>query len=268
MPRVADRNRLYRSEAVILRRQDLGEADRLITLYTPDQGKIRAIAKGIRRPGSKKAGHLEPFTRSRLLLARGRELDIITQAEAVAEYAGLRTDLIRLGQAAYAAELLDRFGVEENDTQALYLLMIDTLARLDSDPQPGNALRYYQVRLLDLVGFRPELQRCVNCGQDLQPVNQFFSSAQGGVLCPNCGPNQQDARPLSLGALKVLRHYQRNDYAEATRPSLSAAVSQELETTIESYLSHLLERELKAPAFVRQVRRLNRRPSLQTHPST
>lgn len=263
MPRVADRSRLYRTEAVILRRQDLGEADRLLTLYTPDKGKIRAVAKGVRRPGSRKAGHLELFVRSRLLLAKGRELDIITQAETIASYSGLRSDLMRLGQAAYAIELLDRFGVEEGDTQALYLLMIDTLERLERDPRPENASRFYQIRLLDLVGYRPELTRCVNCGQTIQPESQYFSAAQGGVLCPTCGP-AAEARPLSLPALKVLRHYQRNAYEEASRPNLTPAVSQELETTIESYLSHILERELKAPAFVRQVRRLSAELSPQT----
>lgn len=267
MPRVADRNRLYRSEAVILRRQNLGEADRLVTLYTPEYGKIRTVAKGIRRPGSKKAGHLEPFTRSRLLLARGRELDIITQAETVANYAGLRQDLMRLGQAAYAAELLDRFGVEENDTQATYRLMTDTLERLESDPQPENALRYFQIRLLDLVGYRPELQHCVGCGEPLRPVDQYFSASGGGVLCPTCGAESHSAQRLSLGALKVLRHYQRNPYPEASRPSLSPVVAVELEGILESYLTYLLERELKAASFVRRVRRLKADPPLHTHPT-
>ncbi len=267
IPRVADRNRLYRSEAVILRRQDLGEADRLLTLFTPTKGRVRAVAKGIRRPGSKKAGHLEPFTRSRLQLARGRELDIVTQAETISGYPGLRSELIRLGQAAYAAELLDRFGVEESDNQAIYQLMTDTLERLDQDPLPENALRYFQIRLLDLVGYRPELQRCVGCGEPLKPVDQFFSAMEGGVLCPNCGPANHQARPLSLPALKVLRHYQRSPYPEASRLELSPPVAQELEATIESYLSYLLERELKAASFVRRVRRLGV-GRLEPHPSS
>lgn len=252
---------------MILRRQDLGETDRLVTLYTPEKGKLRAVAKGVRRPGSKVAGHLEPFTRSRLLLARGRELDIITQAEAVANYAGLRRDLMRLGQAAYAAELLDRFGVEESDTQATFLLMTDTLERLENDPLPENALRYFQIRLLDLVGFRPELGRCVGCGEPLRPVDQHFSASEGGVLCPSCGSTRRHVRPLSLAALKVLRHYQRSPYSEARQPSVSPTVASELENTLESYLSHLLERELKAASFMRQVRRLQLDPTPQTQPA-
>ena len=112
MPRVANRARLYRTESIVLRRQDLGEADRIVTVFTPAQGKLRAIAKGVRRPGSKKAGHVEPFTRNSLLVAKGRELDIITQAETLDAYPSLRQDLDRLGQAAYVIELVDRFAVE------------------------------------------------------------------------------------------------------------------------------------------------------------
>lgn len=256
MPRVTERGRVYRSEAVVLRRQDLGEADRLLTLFTPQHGKLRAVAKGVRRPGSKKAGHLEPFTLTILLLARGRELDIITQAEAVKTFPHLRDDLIRLGLAAYVIELTDRFGIQESDSQALFQLVVNTLERLDGDPSPEAALRYFQVRLLDLAGYRPELSRCVNCLSEAAPEDQFFSVLEGGLLCPRCGPMRSEARPLSLQALKVMRHYQRNSYAEASRPQISPKVALELEALLESYLCHLLERELNVPGFVRQVRRL------------
>lgn len=256
MPPVADRSRVYRSEAVILRRMDLGEADRLLTVFTPNKGKVRAIAKGVRRPGSRKAGHLELFTRSRLLLARGRELDIVTQAETIDAYSNLREDLDRLGQAAYVVELIDRFGIAESDSHALYHLTTSTLERLDSEPNFAIARRYFQMRLLDLVGYRPELFRCVSCSNEALPEDQFFSASEGGLLCPECGPRHHTARPLSLGALKVMRHYQRHSYAQASQPRVSAAVGQELDDLMESYLSHLIERELHVPSFVRQVQRV------------
>jgi len=256
MPRVTERGRVYRCEAIVLRRQDLGEADRLLTLFTHQHGKLRAVAKGVRRPGSKKAGHLEPFTLATLLLARGRELDIITQAEAVNTFPHVREDLLRLGLAAYVIELTDRFGIQESDSQALFQLLTSTLERLDEDPSPEAALRYFQVRLLDLAGYRPELSRCVSCSSEAAPEDQFFSALEGGLLCPRCGPMRSEARALSLQALKVLRHYQRTTYEEASRPQISPKVAGELETLLEGYLNHLLERELKVPGFVRQVRRL------------
>lgn len=260
MPRVADRGRTYRTEAVILRRQNLGEADRLVTLFAPAHGKLRSIAKGVRRPGSKKAGHLEPFTRSRLLLARGRELDIITQAETIDAFASMRQDLARLGQASVAIELIDRFGVQEAESGEMYQLLVRTLERLDREADPEMALRYFQVRLLDLVGYRPELGRCANCGKEARPEDQFFSAMEGSLLCARCGPNRGDARPISLRALKVFRHYQRHPYELASQPQVSSPIARELEGILESYLSHLLERELRAPSFVRQVRRLGIEP--------
>jgi DNA repair protein RecO (recombination protein O) len=256
MPRVTERGRVFRTDAIVLRRMDLGEADRLLTLFTPQHGKLRAVAKGVRRPGSKKAGHLEPFTLVNLLLARGRELDIITQAEAVRTFPQIRTDLLRLGLAASVAELIDRFGVQEGDSLGLFQLAADTLDRLDRDPLPEVALRYFQIWLLDLVGYRPELFRCVSCSKPARPVDQFFSLSEGGLLCPSCGPQRDQARPLTLLALKVLRHTQRNSYAQAARPKLSPSVAQELDGLLESYLSYLLERELNVPGFLRQVRRL------------
>lgn len=256
MPRVPRRSRLYRTESIVLRHHDLGEADRIIVLFTPGYGKLRALAKGVRRPLSKKSGHVELFTRSDLLVAKGRDLDIITQAETIDAYPRLRQDLDRLGQAAYVIELVDRFGVQEADSQALYQLATHTLERLDREAETAASLRYFQVRLLDLSGYRPELHRCVNCLEAAQPQDQFFSASEGGLLCPNCGPRNPYARPLSLGALKVLRHYQRNGYPEASRPRVSGNVALELEALMESYLNHLVERDLRVPAFVRQVRRV------------
>ena len=124
----------------------------MLTLFTPQHGKLRVVAKGVRRPGSKKAGHLEPFTLVNLLLARGRELDIITQAEAVRTFPQIRTDLLRLGLAAYVAELIDRFGVQEGDSLGLFQLAADTLDRLDREAVPEVALRYFQIWLLTWWG--------------------------------------------------------------------------------------------------------------------
>ena len=253
---VPTRSRIYRTEAVVLRRQDLGEADRLIAVYTPELGKLRVVAKGVRRPRSRKAGHLEPFTRVQLLLARGRELDIVTQAEAIDVYPSLRTDLIRMGHAAYAVELLDRVTVEAAENEDLYRLLVHTLERLSLGADPAVASRFYELRVLDLVGYRPELFRCLNCGTEIRPEDQYFSASSGGVVCPSCGPLVVDSRPMSLGTLKVLRHYQRNTFASVSGIRIRPEVHAELERLLEDYLTYILERRLNSPAFVRRVRRL------------
>jgi DNA repair protein RecO (recombination protein O) len=249
------RERSFRAEAVILRHSDWGEADRMLWLYSRQHGKLRAIGKGLRKLRSRKAGHLEPFTHVSLQLARGRDMLIVTQAETIDAYLPLREDLVRLGYAAYTVELLDRFTYEEDDNPALYRLLVDTLARLNSEPDPQLAVRYYELRLLDLLGYRPQLFHCASCENEIRPEDQYFSAAQGGALCPNCGLQASEARPISMQALKYLRHFQRSSYAEASRAHPAPELQRQLEALMQYYLTYLLERGLNTPAFIREVRR-------------
>ena len=247
--------RSLKVEAIVLRHSDWGEADRLLWLYSREQGKLTAIAKGVRKLHSRKAGHLEPFMRVSLLLARGHDLWIVTQAEAVEAYLPLRESLVRTGQAAYVIELLDRFTYEEGANRQLYQLLADTLQRLAQEPDAAifTVLHYYEMRLLDLVGYRPQLFECAGCGGPIRPQDQFFSAAQGGALCPNCGLAYPATRPISMDALRYIRHYQRSSYPEAQRAAVPAAVQAEIETLMQFYLTYLLERGLNTPGFLRDV---------------
>jgi DNA repair protein RecO (recombination protein O) len=255
---MSGRERLFRTEAVILRRADWGEADRLIVAYSPDRGKLRLVAKGVRRLTSHKAGHLEPFSRTSLLIAHGRELDLVSQAEALETFPALSSDLQRVGQASYVVELIDRFTVAEGGSRQAYALVLETLARLAEGKPAPAVLRYYEIRLLDLMGYRPEFFRCVQCGSEVRPESQFFAPALGGVVCPQCGRGQALTRPLSLEALKVLRHVQRSGFEAAAAPNVRPAVRQEVEGHLEAYLNQLLERKLNSPRFLRQVQILDR----------
>ncbi len=254
-----------RVEAVVLRHNDWGEADRLLSLYTREQGKLRTIAKGVRRMRSRKAGHLEPFTRVALLLARGRDFWIITQAETVDAYLPLGEDLVRTGYAAYVIELLDRFTYEEGENRALYALLVDTLGRVTHEPDAFLAVRYYEMRLFDLVGFRPNLFQCMQCGSVIKAQDQFFSAERGGVLCPKCGSDPRTTegiatatRPVSMQTLKFMRHFQRSSYPEASRAVLSPSVQAEMESLHQFFITYLLERALNTPAFLREVRGKNK----------
>ena len=248
------RERSFRTEAVVLRHSDWGEADRILTLYSREQGKLRAIAKGVRKMRSRKAGHLEPFTRVDLQLARGRDLLIVTQAETVEPYLNLRENLLRIAYAAYVVELLDRFTYDEDSHPPLYRLLTDTLARLNREEAPGLAIRYYEIRLLDSLGYRPQLFQCVSCETEIEPEDQYFSLSEGGVMCPGCGSNAREALPISMQALKYLRHFQRSSYAQAARARMNPEHERELEALMQRYLTYLLERNLNTPAFLRQIK--------------
>jgi DNA repair protein RecO (recombination protein O) len=250
------RERSFRLEAIVLRHNDWGEADRLLGLYSRERGKLRAIAKGVRKLRSRKAGHLEPFTRVSLLLAQARDMPIITQADTIEAFLPIKEDLTLLAYASYVIELLDQFTYEEGENQALYRLLADTLGRLAQGDPPQLVARYYDVRILDLLGFRPHLFHCATCEKEIQPVDQYFSAQQGGVLCPSCGSEMAGAQPISVTALKYLRHFQRSAYPAAARAIIAPAIYQEMERLLQHYLTYLLERGLKTPAFLRRIRRL------------
>ena len=135
---------------------------------------------------------------------------------------------------------------------------MDTLAHLASEPDKDLVVRYFELRLLDLVGFQPQLFQCLGCGAEILPQDQFFSAQQGGVLCPRCGPGVSDALPISMPALKLLRHYQRSSFLEAKRLSLRSGINQEIEMIIQHYLTYLLERSLNTPPFIRKLKHENK----------
>jgi DNA repair protein RecO (recombination protein O) len=257
------RERLYRVEAIVLKRTDFGEADRLLTLYTPDQGKIRAIAKGARKPSSRKSGHVELFTHTSLLIAKGRQLDIITQADTLDAFVGLQKNLERLGHAYYLAELVDRFVEEANESRPLFNLLLDALNWLGDDAaEPLLLARYFELHLLQHVGYRPQLFHCVNCGREIEPIENYFSAEAGGIIDPNCMQTEREKLPghgsdslaISLNALKVLRFLQTREWVTARVLRLNDSVHEEVEMLMQRYIAHHLERNLKSVEFLRELR--------------
>ena len=247
--------KVYKTEAIVLKRMNLGEADRILTLYTPNLGKFKAIAKGVRRPKSRLGGHVELLSHSALMLARGRNLDIITQGEAISSFLPLRGDLWRASVAFYAAELVEQFTPERVENYPLYKLLLNTLHWLCEAQDGELALRYFELHLLTHLGYKPQLQQCLGCKTSLEPTTNFFSPSGGGVLCPQCRGEEPLARPISLNALKVMRFLQKSEYAKASRVRLNAELSRELEQTMRHYIRYLLEREVKSVEFLDRLRR-------------
>lgn len=245
----------FRVSAVIVRHTDWGEADRLLTLYTREHGMMRALAKGARKITSRKAGHLQPFTHVTLQLAKGRDLPIVTQAETVNAFLPLHDDLIKTGYAAYIFELLYRFSYEgEGGNPSLFRVLVDTLGRIEQEQDAWLPVRYYEMRLLDVAGFRPQLFECSNCGREILPEDQFFSFVTGGVICPQCGQGLPNLAKISMETLKYLRHFQRSSYRDASRARPSPEVRKEAETLMQGYFTYLLERELNTPGFIKRIR--------------
>ena len=255
MPKPA---RQFRTQAIILSRRDFGESDRLLTLFTPEHGKIRAIAKGARKPHAKVSGHVELFARSDVMIHRGRNLDILSQAEMIEPYLGLREDLRRGAYANYAAELLDRFTADEDINQAaLFTLLHESLQRIADAADPRLAIRFYELHLLDLVGFRPELMECVVNRGELLPQPQFFSNEEGGVVSRDAAALTGSALvSLDFDTLKLLRHLQRHPQTYQHVQSLRITGEQHAhaERIMLGYITHVLESKLQSIDFIRRLR--------------
>jgi DNA repair protein RecO (recombination protein O) len=243
------RPRNYQTEAVIIRKTKLGEADRILSLYTPDLGKIQAVAKGVRKPRSKMSGHLELCTHSVVSLARGRNLDTVTGTRTIHGYYPLKTDLWRISCGMYVCELVERFTADHNANRGLYGLLLETLERLCHGDISNLSLPAFNLALLDRLGYRPRLHECANCGRPLTGQN-WFAPAAGGLLCPNCGRRQNYRFEVSSGARQVMTTLQQEESGTATRLKVSPALSGEVEAILRRYMRYLLERDIRSAAWL------------------
>jgi DNA repair protein RecO (recombination protein O) len=250
------RGRLYKTEGIVLRSMDLGEADRVLTVLTPRLGKLRVIAKGIRRPRSRLGGGLEPFSDVHLVLAVGRTFDIVTQVALEDPHLGLRNDLHSTAAAWYLVELADRFCEGAADSHQAFVLLAQGLSALDATPDQVSrevVARWFELALLDAMGFRPELSRCLECGAEIGPSGNAFSPPAGGVIGPECAHVALGGRDVSPDALKVLRHLQRSPLTGILRLSLARDVQAEAERLLHATISAVLERELRTRDFLDEV---------------
>ncbi|HHY95422.1 MAG TPA: DNA repair protein RecO [Firmicutes bacterium] len=250
---------LYRVEGIVVRNRDNGEADRLITVFTREEGKLAAIAKGCRRPGSRLAAAVQPFACSRLQLWRGKHLDVVTQGQLRESFPHLRANLPALASASLAAELVDAFTQERDPAPALYALLRGTLATLDevavtSPGQPAEAVVYaFTLGLLALAGYAPSLDRCVYCGQKADPSVVIFDAEAGGMVCGRCGPPEElrgwRVVRLTPVARQVLSHLAGLSPQTAARLQVSPTIMAEVRLAVLHCLEVRLERRPRAWDF-------------------
>lgn len=247
-------DRIRKVEAIIISHRELGEADRIVKLFTLENGKLNSLAKGARKIHSRKAPHLEPFTHSILVLARGQSFWIITQADTISNFPSIRADLSKTADASYIMELIDKVSLEGQPEQSLYRLALATLKRIDENEDTFNAIRFFEFRFLEAAGYRPELTNCVSCKKNIEPEDQYFSPVQGGILCPLCGPLEPKASQASKDALRYMRHFQRSRYKEISDVVVPAKIRKEMGRLMSFYISTIMEGRLNTPLFISQIK--------------
>jgi DNA repair protein RecO (recombination protein O) len=212
----------YPLRALVLRKTKLGETDTILTLLAADGGQVRAVAKGLRKPGGRFGARLEPYAVCDLLLHTGRSLEVVTEAQTVASHSGLREDLDRSAAAAVVADLLDKTAVEGQPEPRLFALATTTLDVMESAPIDSLAplVIAFLLKAMAMHGYRPQLESCACCAGEMRESSEF-SVAHGGAVCPECG--SLDAATLRFGAegrawLETLLGARLVDVAELNMP--------------------------------------------------
>lgn len=247
--------RVYKAPAIVLRQRRLGDADKILTLYSAHLGKVDAVVKGVRKTKSRMAGHVEPLTHATFLLAKGKTLDIVTQAETIEPFQELRDDLERLSRGLYVCELIDKFTEPHAENFGLFRLLLDTLRRIATRDDIDTPVRYCEMALLAEMGYTPELDECVRCRATLEPVTNYWSAGAGGVVCSRCRVEEAALRPVSANALKLLRLLLHGRFSDVARVKIDADLALELERALGEYVRWVLERDVRSAAFIDTIRK-------------
>lgn len=257
-PRLA----LFKAEGVVLRTRDLGEADKILTLYTRENGKIHAVARGCRRARSRLLAVSQVFAHSRFLLFEGRGLHNVSQGELINSFRPLREDLERVAYASYAAELVDAFVAENEPSEPLFRLVLEGFTLVAGTGDLDLSMRWFELKLMERLGYRPEFGQCVSCAAP--PEGEcVYDAAQGGVLCASCRGTAEAGTviPLTPGVLAQLRRL-----LETPAPRLgilrpSRADRLLMERVVRAHIDHRLDRPIKSREFLEAMRSLGGEPA-------
>jgi DNA repair protein RecO (recombination protein O) len=245
---------LYKAEGVVLRSRAWGEADRIVTLLSPQHGKIPAIAKGARRPRNRLAAGTQLFSYIDILAAAGASLDSISQCEIIDSFRDLRDDLDKMTYGAYIAEMVDELIPEHEPDEELFALVLD-LFNLLRCRNPRIVVVIAALKLFSRAGYRPQVGSCVQCNRRSGLADDIlFSASLGGMLCGNCRAADPAALPVAPATMDWFEQLSKIDLSAPEKFSLPAAVLKELEDLLRQYTQHCLEKELKSAQFLTSLR--------------
>lgn len=212
------------------------------------------MAKGVRKLSSRKAGHLQPFTYVDVQLSKTKGASwLVSQVATIEAYPEITASLEKTVRASCVLELADRFSLENVENVRLFQLTLDTLRRIAVMEDTIPVQRYFDIQLLTLTGYRPQLFECVRCRKKIQPEDQFIHYELGGVLCPECGNLTGNARRISMKTLKYMRYYQTRPFPEAAAAGWPDDIRMESENILTGYQTYILERKTNSQKFLEEL---------------
>ncbi|MFQ5574329.1 MAG: DNA repair protein RecO [Terriglobia bacterium] len=246
--------RNYRTRGVVLKSFDFGEADRIITIYSETKGKIKAVAKGVRRTKSRFGGRLEPFTYVDLLLVRGRNLDTITGADIICPFSGIKLDLDKTACGFAIVDLLDKIAAGTEPDLKVFYLLLNTLELLDRGAtETGALLAAFDLKIMCLSGYLPELTVCGFCKDSELETGSLFSFERGTMVCPSCAGQAGTAKKTGAETLDFLRSVVSSEMTEVAPVELSAGARNESIAWVRDYVDYYLGARLKSREYLQKI---------------
>lgn len=250
---------LYSTHAVVLSSFDYGDSDRILGFYTEDYGKIKGIAKGARRSRKRFVGNLEPMSRIKLIFFHneGSDLCRVEDSTLADGFPGLKSGIERLSNGYYLLELVSEMTREGQPLQQVYGLLCEFLKMLDDGADAQALLRYFEIKLLAILGYLPHLGGCVACRSAIEGENGervYFSSERGGIVCARCAPGMTGLVPVSPGTARLLDTAARFDNAKLARLKPARTFLDEGEAILEDFIRHQLGKELKTRKFLGKLK--------------
>jgi DNA repair protein RecO (recombination protein O) len=242
----------YKTKGIVIKRLNFGEADSILTILTERFGKVKAIAKGVRKIRSHLAGSLEPFMLIDLQLHEGKTFYIITGAVIDKDFPLIHTDLKKTARAFFLGELIDRFLEENQKAPEVFQLFISSLEEVDQG-LPGPLIQAFQLKIIEASGFKPELHNCVHCREKITAGNNFWDETEGGVICGKCNQTFHHGHEISDQSIKLLRFIIDNNFATISKLKTPPETELEADRILTSYIETILERKLKSKDFLGMV---------------
>lgn len=243
-----------RTNGIVLRGTNFGEADRILTVLTDRFGKIKVMAKGIRKIRSHLAGSLEPFMLVDLQLHEGKTFYIATGAVIVDELKNIHEDIKKTARAFFIGELVDRFLEENQKSERIFDLFYRSLQFIECNQcETRNVdviLRAFELKIIEAAGFKPELYDCVHCKNQVVAGGNFWDPVEGGVICPSCQEKFHHGKEIADETIKLFRFIEKFDFEQVNLLKLKEETALEAEKFLSLYVQNILERELKSQRFL------------------
>ncbi|TDX51055.1 DNA replication and repair protein RecO [Orenia marismortui] len=242
---------LFDTDAIVLRNYEFDEADKIVSLFSKEKGKIKVVAKGVRKTKSTLAAGLQPFVYNNILVYQGKsELGKLSQCEIKEPFNKIRGDIYKMAYASYIVELIDELTIDKEDNQLVFSLLLLTLRLVDRLDDLELITRVFELKLLKLLGYEPYLNSCVECGKELGN-NIRFDGEVGGTVC-SCSAKW--AKKISLGTIKYMKQILRLDYKKLLEMKIPQYARNELFDIMPYYIQYLIHKKLKSISFIESLK--------------